>query len=258
VLLAPFHLVLFASAAVMIAAPFRAAWRADDRSGAVSARAVLPAALSLTLTTAVAAFVLQFMSPFVTWTAPQVTRLASGTPFMEMVRMHAFIGLVLTVLVLVAPILLALRRLRPPAGTMAFLLTTVATLTSGMDQFRLAALILAPAVTGLAADLLLHALEGRGRITVHRVVGTLLPAGLCTGLLLIDSLLDGAAWSPELAIGAVGLSALAGLVLSVLMLPPTRLVEIRVTVPRGAEACAAPAVLLRGATGEAVGTGADG
>jgi hypothetical protein len=240
VLLAPFHLALFVSAGLIVAAPFRAAWRADRWSGPWNLRAVLPAALSLTLTTAVAAFILQFVSPFVVWTAPPVQRLAAGTPFAEAVQSTALVGLVLTSLLLVAPILLVLRRRRPPLGTMAFLLTTVAALTSGMDQFSLGALILVPLAAGFGADLLLHALDGHACVPRHRTVSVLLPAVLSGGCLLVGALVYGDRWSPELTIGAVVLAGLGGLVLSVLMLPPARLLEVRVTVPPGAEAWAPP------------------
>jgi hypothetical protein len=220
--LAPFHLALFTGAALVIAAPFRAAWTADCHSPTSTTRCLLPAAVSLTLTTAVAAFVLQFVSPFIVWTAPQVSRLAANTPFAELAQVNALVGLVLTSLIFVVPILLVHRRLRPPVGTMAFLLTTVAILTSAMNQFRFGALILAPAVSGLATDLLLHTLEGRTRLHVHRVVGAFIPGTVCGTYLLLEGLVYGSVWSPELTLSALALAVLGGVVLSVLSLPPAR------------------------------------
>src|SRR3954451_20403743 len=67
--MSPFHIVLFTSAALILGSPLRAAW-AGSGPVAPSFRRFFPVLLSLTLCTAAISFIIQFLLPFLLWTAP--------------------------------------------------------------------------------------------------------------------------------------------------------------------------------------------
>jgi hypothetical protein len=126
-----------------------------------------------------------------------------------------------TNLLLVAPVLLLLRRWRPPFGSATLLFTAVALLTTATQEFAHGELVAAAAAGGLLADWSI-ARWGRGADPVagHRLVAVVAPLGLWSAYFLVLQLRDGVAWAAELWTGSILFASLSGLALSLLMLPP--------------------------------------
>lgn len=227
-LLSPTHLVLFASALLVLSSPLRAAWsEADD--GPPSMARFLPTLLSATLVTATVAFFLMELSPFLTNAATaDPYRFIAGNVDPDIggwlagqLHLVGFASILLTTLVLMGPTLTLLRRWRTPPGSFAILFTTVAGLASALEGFRLGITVFAAVVGGLAADLLARSLQPvRSTTTVLRVVGGVVPAVLWLAYFFTLAVFRSVGWSVEFWAGITCLSALAGLGLAVLMTLP--------------------------------------
>lgn len=185
-LLSPTHLVLFASALLILSSPLRAAWSEPD-DGHLSIARFLPTLLSATLVTATVAFFLMELSPFLTnaATADPYRFIAGnvdpdiGGWLVDEIRLEGFASILLTTLVLMGPTLTLLRRWRTPAGSFTVLFTAVAGLVSALQGFRLGVTVLAAVAAGFAADMLAQSLQpARSPATVLRVVGGVVPAVL--------------------------------------------------------------------------------
>ncbi len=160
-LLSPTHLVLFASALLVLSSPLRAAWSEPDDGHPPLAR-FLPTLLSATLVTATVAFFLMELSPFLTnaATASPYRFIAGnvdpdiGGWLVDEIRLEGFASILLTTLVLMGPTLALLRRWRTPPATFTILFTTVAGLVSALQGFRLGVTVFAAVAGGFAADML--------------------------------------------------------------------------------------------------------
>jgi hypothetical protein len=223
----PFHIVLFTGAGLLITGSLRSAWYSlGQYPVAPSFRTMLPPLLSLTLITAMGAFLFQWLSAFMDWEpAFQVDRIPAGTGHAEGVEETAEISgvarVVVTNVVLMAPLLLLLRRWRPPFGSFTFMFTAVAVLMSALTEFRLGGTIAGAAAGGLAADALVQLLRASPRRPgSHRWVAAVAPIALWTVYFVALVGVHDIQWPLDLAIGTVALASLTGLVLSVLILPP--------------------------------------
>src|SRR5690348_10904396 len=146
-LISPTHLMLMVSAGLIVSGPLRAAWRRPGRS--IGWPAIASATLTLTLLT----FFGQFDHPYTSqWAAlPQPS--ISNEPAEEL----GILGLILHTGMLMAVILLLVRRFDLPAGSLTFLICVNAvfvTMIKGADP-----VILIGVVGGVAADLLLLTLR---------------------------------------------------------------------------------------------------
>src|SRR5205823_4385232 len=140
--------------------------------------------LALTLVTAVIAFMFQWISPFVDWPPAlridhvpgplQGYRRVAGTvEFADVSRV------LIANIVLLAPVLMALRRWRLPFGSITTMWTVVAALMAALSEFRLGGTIVAAAVGGLVADALVHRLQpSPDRPLAYRLVGGITPLAL--------------------------------------------------------------------------------
>jgi hypothetical protein len=219
--IAPFHLLLFAGAAALVAAPLRSGWYARDHyPAAPSFRAILPPLLSLTLVTAVAAFMFQWLSAFVAWTpAIQHGRipadLAGDERVVGVAEIAGVARVLVTGLILLAPLLLALKRWLLPFGSATFLFVAVATAMCALSQFALGGAIVAAAAGGLAADLLIRWLRPGGeRLFGLRLVAGLTPIALWASYFLALRAIHGITWPLDLWIGTTLLAAVVGILLS--------------------------------------------
>jgi len=220
-LLSPTHLVLFASALLVLSSPLRAAWsEADD--GPPSMARFLPTLLSTTLVTATVAFFLMELSPCLTnaATADPYRFIAGnvdpniGGWLAGQLHLVGFASILLTTLVLMGPTLTLLRRWRTPPGSFAILFTTVAGLASALEGFRLG-------ITVFAADLLVQVLAPAvSTSTLARTVGGVVPLVLWLAYFFTLAVFRSVGWSVEFWAGITCLSALAGLGLAVLMTLP--------------------------------------
>ena len=223
----PFHLLLFAGAAGLIAAPFRSAWHAPDYYPALASfRTMLPPLLSLTLITALAAFMFQWLSAFIDWTPSiQIDRVPAGLEGRDdvegTIEYAGVARILMTNLILLAPILLAMRRWHLPFGSVTFVFTTVAVLMSTLTEFDLGATILAASVGGLVAGALITWLRpSLDRPWTYRVVALVAPLALWSAYFLVLGLVHDIVWPFDLWLGTIGLTGLMGALLSYLTAAP--------------------------------------
>lgn len=214
-LLSPSHLVLFASGLLMLSSPLRAAWLAPGSPARL--RALLPALISLTATTAVIAFFFHYLSP--------LQEAAAARPAGDDHDAAAGLaGIFVTNAILIAPLLFLIRRFgRPPVGAATLLFGAVAALLTLDGDFAFPAAIPAALVSGLAVDALFRlvrpATEARHRFWL---AAALAPLPLWSFYFLAVELTDGVTWSVELWSGAIVMAALMGFALALLSVPASR------------------------------------
>jgi hypothetical protein len=225
-LLSPPHLALLAGAAMILTSPLRAAWA---RLGpAPGFGELLPALLSLTLLASLAAFFFQYLSPWMSGYptagyAERVRYLESFGIDYDFAIVGQILGvgaIVITNLIVLAPLLYLLRRWRTPFGTATFLVTAVAALSSGIMEFEFPELVAAALAGGLAIDLLVARLRpGPARRGAFLATAGLIPVALWATCLAALAVVRGLGWPVELWFGVVVLAALSGLALGLLMAP---------------------------------------
>jgi len=160
-LLSPTHLGLFLGMLLIVTAPLRSAWARPEELPSAWAP-LLPAALSLTLAGTLTAFMLQPFHPmahnFVSRRlAALILERSSGSTFVMARNIQVGLtGFILGTLCLFGPVLLLIRRWRPPTGMLAGMVTIQCVLLQGSGGFRDPVL---PALGGLGA----LAVEGMAR-----------------------------------------------------------------------------------------------
>jgi hypothetical protein len=223
--IAPFHLMLFAGGASLVAAAFRSGWHAPRHYPAViSFSEVLPPLLALTLLTALGTFMFQWLSAFMDWRPSLGIDDAAGAPagVRGTQEMALVARVVVTNMLLLGPILLALRRWRLPFWSVTFVFTTVAVAMTALTNFELWVSIPASAVGGLVADALIAAVRpSPSNPVAYRVIAGTVPLAIWLPYFLGLRIANGVVWPLDLWLGAVGLSTLTGIVLSFLAVPPT-------------------------------------
>ena len=224
--LSPTHIGLFVGALLMFTTALRAAWSSDRLPAAPSLRGFLPALLSLTFATLLVSFLFFYLSAFrdPTATVP-FERWARGVagpfPALAYTREHGIASVLVTNLLLIAPVLLLLRRWRPPFGTATVLFTTVAVLQAATQEFAHGELVLGALAGGLATDwAIAWSRRAAGAAAGHRVVAAAGPLALWACYFLVLELRGGIAWPAELWTGSIVFASLSGLALSLLMAPP--------------------------------------
>ena len=223
----PFHLFLFTGAALLIAAPFRSAWHAPQYYPRVASwRTILPPLISLTLVAALVAFMFQWLSAFVDW-QPSLAidrvpaALAENDAVAGTVEFAGVARLFVTNLVLLAPLLMLLERWRPPFGAATFMFTGVAALMSALTEFDLGGSIVAAAVGGLAADVVIARFDPSPRkVPAFRAVAGITPLVLWPAYFFALWLFHDVAWPTDLWLGATALMSVTGLAISFFAIPP--------------------------------------
>jgi len=216
-LLSPSHLLLLAGGLLMVTSPVRSAWSSPGLPARAPVARLFPALWATTLTTAVVLFFFQYLSAFVT-RAPSAAALG---PEGLLTTITGVASVLVTNLILVAPVLLLARRWRLPFGAVALLATTGAAAMTSIRELALGALVLAMLAGGLAADLLLARLRpGPDRPGAFRAAAVGVPLALWGAWMVAYALAYGIAWPPELWAGVLGMASLSGLGLSILVLPP--------------------------------------
>jgi hypothetical protein len=230
-LLSPTHLLLFLGVALILLAPFRAAWSSPEVPSA-GLLGVVPALLSITLLTALVAFFFQYSSLFaidLAFSASEPVRLPQGQPpqlvgvfeaWAEDIQEKGIMAALVTSLLLVAPVLLMLRRWRLPFGAATILFVVVAAIIVALDDPLVWENLVGAAVAGVAADAAIARLRpSPDRVGAFRAVGSLIPMAVigCTFLAAVWRLRLG--WPAELWTGTVFFGGLAGYALAFLMQP---------------------------------------
>jgi hypothetical protein len=222
----PTHIGLFLGALLIFTTPLRAAWSSNQPGPAPTMRAFLPVLFSLAWTTLLVQFLFLYVSAF----REDAPTLASGRPgaglaaipaYLELTRVRGLVSVQVTNLLLLGPLLLLVRRWRPPFGTATLLFGTVVTLVAVVDEFARGEVVVVALAGGLAADCLI-ACSARwpDRTRAHRSIAIGTALVLWASYFLAVQLRWGIAWPAELWAGSVVFAALGALALSLLMVPP--------------------------------------
>lgn len=208
-LLSPPHLLLLTAGTLMLATPLRAA--GARRSPPAGWLAWLPATLSAFTTTAVAAFFLEYLSPFLDVPA------ARGHEASPVLGAGEYL---LTSVLLVVPVLYAWGRWgRVPPGIISAVGLAVTVPVGVFNDFEFLAGQLAGLTGAVVADVVVQAVARRGPGPVPVVAGVTVPVLVWSLHLLGVAVTVGIAWTVELWSGVVVLCALGGAVLGGLLLP---------------------------------------
>ena len=226
-LLSPTHLLLLAGGSIALSAPLRRMLRSG--SVEVTMKEFLPALLSLTLLTALAAFFLGYLSPFSTTVAqyPNATThthdLARITPDVaaELRENWALGSIFVTSLVLVFPALFVRRRWKTQRGTLVVLYTFLMLLQTGLGEFKQWPLIAIGVVVGAVADLSIE------RGLPGWLLGALVPTAAWSTYFLMFGIQTGVGWSPDLWAGVTLMSGLMGGLIGSLATHPATPTELR-------------------------------
>ena len=216
-LVAPFHLVLFAGACLLVSATLRAAWSGPSSARVAGLRAFWPVVLSTTLVVATVAFFFQQVSPMVSWRQPALAGpLPAGT-----MQLYGLLGLLLHNLLFVAPVLLLLQRWQTPLGTFTAMAGSVALLLATQTELGLVGLVGAAVLGGAAADVAVSLLRpSPQRRWAARSVAMIAPAVYWSAHFALLRAGYGVGWEPQLLLGSVVWASLSGLTLALLMWPP--------------------------------------
>lgn len=215
-LVSPSHLALFFGGFLMVSSPVRLACARRAGDGFARPRAVtwpewLPQAVTLTLSTALVGFFTMYLSPFGGVGG-------NSTPDDELRELREVLGigsvLVFNAL-LVAALLFALRRWRPPFGFGALLFGGVAVGMTGLTGFEFVELALPALVAGLAVDALIARQES------PRLVAAAGSLVLWAGFFAVAELSYGLVWTVELWTGTIVLAIASSLLLTSLIREPS-------------------------------------
>ena len=209
-LLSPTHLLLMTGGAIALSAPIRTKLRESQVD--VSWKEFLPALLSLTLLTSVAAFFLGYLSPFSTAAVSFPTASTHTHDFSRLtpslgaeMRENWTLGSILvTSLLLVVPALFVKRRWKTSPGTFLFLYTFLLTLQAGLSEFEHWPVIAVGVVVGIVADAAIK------RELPTWTLGAVIPIAAWATYFLGVELQTGVGWSPELWAGSSLLAAMLG------------------------------------------------
>ena len=208
-LLSPPHLLLLTAGTLMIATPLRAA--AARRARPVGWLGWLPAILSAFGVSAVAAFFLEYLSPFLD------VPVAGGHGPAQAQGVGEYL---LTTVLLVVPLLYAWGRLgRIPPGMITAVGLAVTVPVGVLNDFQYLAGQLWALAGAVTADVAVHVVGTRRPALVPVVAGATVPALVWALHLLGVALTVGIAWTVELWAGVIVLSVLGGTVLGGLLLP---------------------------------------
>jgi hypothetical protein len=200
-LLSPPHLLLLTAGALMIATPIRAAAAKGAPRGVRA-----PVLIAATCVTGVAAFFLDYLSPFTDAPAAN-SGYGNGQPF-GLAEYLVYSGLVIVV------VLFVWSRLRQvPVGIVTLVVAAASVPNGVFDDFENLAAQLWPLLGAVAADLAIQGVAARWPRFVPLAVGVILPLTVWPAHLAGVQLSLGVAWSLELWSGVVVLTMLGGAVL---------------------------------------------
>ncbi|HEX2035121.1 MAG TPA: hypothetical protein VHS99_13130 [Chloroflexota bacterium] len=230
-LLSPTHLLLLAGMAMIMATPFWSAWSSPaSDAGRPALSAFLPTVLSLTLVTTLFSFFTMYLSGFsnddlfaATVRDLQALGASAGrTGLLAYLNQRSGIGGILfSNFLLMAPVLLMLRRWQPPFGTVTILFTLTTLLMTALDGFEYWPYVIASVAAGLVADGLIQRLRPSAHnLVATRLLAAVVPLVLWGGHVLTVQWVWELGWALELSSGVVVLASLSALVISFLIMPP--------------------------------------
>jgi hypothetical protein len=217
--LSPFHIMLFTGGMLIASSPARAAWAAR-REAAPSLRRFMPVVLSLAFSSAFVLFIVQFLSAFLTWThsVPSIAALGDAG---ENTRIVGTSMVIVTNFIVIAPLVYAMRRWRPPFGAATLIFTVVAALDAALTELSHGWTIAAAAAGGLIADLLIRKLGASPhRPGAQLVVAAVAPLALWFAYFISLGIAYGVWWERNVWLSSILLASLGGLALCALTAPP--------------------------------------
>lgn len=220
-LLSPTHLVLAFSGLLIMSGPFRAAWRRADPMSKHGWGTLLPAIISLTAILSIFTFFTSFAHPFVQ------TGLVTDAFVSDEGKSWGAAAILLQAGILMGTILVALRRWRLPIGTLTLVFTLNIALMSVFghaDQYKLIPVAM---ISGVIADLLLWWLKPSvAQPDALRLFAFAVPVVFYLNYFVSIMIHNhGISWSIHLWLGSSVMAGIVGLVLTYLLVPPTRPVE---------------------------------
>jgi hypothetical protein len=170
----------------------------------------------ITLATALASFFLMYLSAFNNphWSAFHSARSNEGQ------QVSGIATILVTNALLIGAMLLVIRRWRPPFGSFTFLFGVVVFMTSGLQGFESAALVVAALIGGGVADVLVR------RNTSARLLSVVVPLVLWAAWYAVYHAVWGLGWAVDLWTGSIILAAMTGVGLSLLAFPPRTGAEV--------------------------------
>jgi putative transposase len=224
--IAPFHLFLFTGAGLLLTSPLRASIASPRYQGKLSFHEALPIVLGLTLITALALFLFQWLSPFADW-SPSVNVAAlpravrTDPAVVQNLQMVVLSRIILGALILVSAQLVAVRRFHLPFGAMTVVYTVAATLTGALTNLRLWGGVLAAMVAGFVADALIAKFDPSAENTpAARLIAFATGLVFAGAYLTFIGIFHQRTYPIDLAMGTVGLTGIACLTLSAVALAP--------------------------------------
>lgn len=246
----PPHQVLFYGGVLLAAAPLISSWHRSG--GALRVRAAVPVVLSLAVVTATATYALTHLSPLWNNVAPSdafqddIARLNDAYPPGELPDGHVGIdtavrafgddafpyyfyslnqsvgALLLFAITLAAPVLLLLRRWRPPFGAVTVMFALYGLVTAIPTEFRDIEFVVGLVAGGLLVDIVIAWLrpEFSERPWQFRAVGAAVPLLSVSTYLITFELSKGLAWTISIWLGILITCTMIGLGLACLMAPP--------------------------------------
>src|SRR4051812_4740223 len=224
--IAPFHLLLFTGAGLLLTSPLRSTYASSEYGGRLSLRRAMPVIFGLTLITALALFLLQWLSAFADW-SPSVDVAAlprsvrTDPAIVQSLQMVILSQILLSTLILIAALLTGIRRFRLPFGAMTIVYTLAATLTAALSNLKLYGAVLAATFAGLVADTLIQRLRPSADNTrACRIVAFATSLAFAGSYLVALAVLHHRSLPFDLTLGTIGLTGIAGLAFSSVVIPP--------------------------------------
>jgi hypothetical protein len=216
-LLSPTHLLLGLGVGLVVTGPLRAAWQRPGHSP--QWRAIAPALLSLSALISTLTFFMMFSHPIFSTTGGRLHYEFNN----QVGQVAGVLGLLIVGAILVAPVLVVVRRWRLPLGSLTLVwgVNTVAMTMVGY-QYRYtlwiaAAMILAALILDIGLVYLLPRLDAKIGFRLFAFLAPTLPFSAYYLVLLA---LEGTRWSVHLIAGSVALAGMVGWLLSYLVAPP--------------------------------------
>ena len=161
-LLSPTHLVLWIGMILILSAPFRAAWHDHLDVERPTFRSFLPVTLSLTWTTSIIVFFLEY-AWLLAWDGPARLAFEPGDDVARASVIIGISGVIVTTVILMGPALLMQRRWHVPFGTFTFAFAVgIVTLVIGFEHDPIG--IIPSIAGGLALDAANQVARTRPRI----------------------------------------------------------------------------------------------
>ncbi|HEX4813907.1 MAG TPA: hypothetical protein VFV66_14265 [Nonomuraea sp.] len=219
ILFSPSHLGLVSTMLLIVTTPLRSAWSAPGAGAAPSLGRLLPALIGTAFATTLVSLFLSY-GDAMQWRSARVVSAFSDLNGGEGADGLAT-AIVITNVVLLAPVLLLARRWRLPFGSVTVMYAIATLMPGAQTQFENLPVLLSFVAAGLVADLLIRWLRpSAGRRSAYWAFAALSAFATWTLYIGVAAATGGGLPSvPELWTGAPIVAGLMGLLLGALLLP---------------------------------------